>query len=340
MPRVAGSLELSDFLRGRIIGQSDVGRSQRHIAQNLGVSLSTVNRVVVQFKTSQKTTVKERPGRPKPSERLLRLMRRSIENNPRQTAADLARIAQISPKTTRRHLKTMGYNGRTARRKPMLTPKNIANRNNWAMEMHQKQASFWNGVIFSDECRFSQFSDNGRTWIWRRPEQEFSLKHLQPTSKRGGISVMVWAAIWVSGRSELIICEDTVTSRRYTETLEQGLLPIFRDGRMALNASTFMQDGAPAHTAAGTRRWLQDQNITTLSWPGQSPDMNPIEHVWALLKNRLQKLQEKPTSRVSLISTLEREWTRIPQTQITNLIGTMPERVHALQLANGCSTKY
>ena len=47
---------------------------------------------------------------------------------------------------------------------------------------------------------------------------------------------------------------------------------------------TFMQDNAPIHTAKRVSAWVKDRAIPVLDWAPYSPDLNPIEHVWAYMK--------------------------------------------------------
>jgi DDE superfamily endonuclease len=104
---------------------------------------------------------------------------------------------------------------------------------------------------------------------------------------------MVWGAIWLSGLSNLVIMERDEESKgggysanSYLKVLEQETPNCFIPGRV------LMQDNASIHTAKKVQKWCEENAIPQLDWPPYSPDMNPIEHVWAKKEWTVQHFPE------------------------------------------------
>ncbi len=60
----------------------------------------------------------------------------------------------------------------------------------------------------------------------------------------------------------------------------------------------FQHDLAPAHTAKGTERWFNDHGVTVLDWPANSPDLNPIENLWDIVKRKMRDTRPNNTDDV------------------------------------------
>ena len=77
-----------------------------------------------------------------------------------------------------------------------------------------------------------------------------------------------------------------------------------------------------------------------LSWPAQSPDINPIENLWSYIEVRIRQRDSQPSSITQLEQWVMEEWDAVPVDYYRNLIKSMPRRVQAVLAANGGPTKY
>lgn len=103
----------------------------------------------------------------------------------------------------------------------------------------------------------------------------------------------------------------------------------------------FQQDGAPAHRALSTTAWLRRKKVQRFNggvWPGQSPDLNPIEHLWPLVLNKLRG--SVFAGKDELWSALQGAFAEIQPAQIQALYHSMPNRMKAVIAAKGGHTRY
>ncbi len=98
----------------------------------------------------------------------------------------------------------------------------------------------------------------------------------------------------------------------------------------------FQQDSAPAHTAKGSKSWLNDHGVGVLDWPANSPDLNPVDNLLSRGKweTRDQKIADE------LKATVKETWASIPPQQCHKLITSMPRQIEAVIKAKGAPTKY
>jgi hypothetical protein len=98
---------------------------------------------------------------------------------------------------------------------------------------------------------------------------------------------MVWGAIGMAYKSKLLIVPGFVSAATYVGFLAQSM-PV-RDEILGHGRWGFVQEGVPAHPARETVLHVRDRCLSIPSWPPNSPDLNPIEMVWGILKAPLNE---------------------------------------------------
>ena len=98
-----------------------------------------------------------------------------------------------------------------------------------------------------------------------------------------------------------------------------------------------MEDNAPAHDSVYTNRLREAEGIQKVNWPANSPDFNPIEHIWHLMKKRILKRRdsERITTATDMKRVLKEEWEKITIEEINFEIGRLPEILKRCIHVNG-----
>ena len=118
-----------------------------------------------------------------------------------------------------------------------------------------------------------------------------------------------------------------MSSEGYLKVLEDHVYPLsFRLGDPS-SEWIFMGDNAPCHRSNSVRDYRNSAGIRTLDWPARSPDLNPIEHVWAIIKRRVRR-HIRPGDDLNRLESLVRtEWDQLDQQVIKRLVDSMPDRI-------------
>lgn len=132
------------------------------------------------------------------------------------------------------------------------------------------------------------------------------------------------------------------TAGSYLQVIQDNLPGIWEPGLI------FMQDNARIHTAKAVRDWLEEMGIDTTDWPPYSPDLNPIEHLWKILKEYVYKVDPGLDAlqgngkevEIRLCKALQEAWQLINVDILENLIKSMETRTETCIDAEGWQTRY
>ena len=225
--------------------------------------------------------------------------------------------------STRRRLREAGLKGCTSRQKPRLTKRHKKTRLEFATLHKNWTATQWSRVIHRSD---------GRAYVRRMVGQALNVNCMQFTVKHGGGGIMVWGCISRKGMGILEKVEGRLDGNGYINILENALIPT-RDMLSMPTGWLFQQDNATCHTSRLVKQWFNDENVTVMNWPAQSPDLNPLENLRDHLKSVVHNVKE-------LWTVINEAWNEFPHERLLKLIDSMPNRCKPVIKARGGSTRY
>ncbi|GFS85606.1 transposable element Tcb1 transposase [Trichonephila clavipes] len=219
----------------------------------------------------------------------------------------------------------------------MLTAVHRRRRLEFARQYSSWTSTEWRHVAFSDESRFMLHRTDGRWRIRRETSERNPPATIAGTVQARGRSIMVWGMFSWHSLGSLIIVEGTIDQYTSTHlslrTMSTPTCALFFLRMMASSSRTMRG----CHTAASVRAWFEEHQdeFTVLPLPANSPDLNPIEHLWYHLDRVVRAMDPQPRNLAQLAMALVSAWLNIPENTFRDLSDSLPARLAAVHSAKG-----
>lgn len=200
-------------------------------------------------------------------------------------------------------------------------------------EMLEKSDEELGTIWFSDETMVKS-CPNGEVVLFRCPPgAEWFVPSNGGTSK----SVMFWGVISLAAYGPLVVVEGKNTAEHYIRTLSEHLVP---EIRAAEGPVWFQQDNASIHKTAAVMAFMDENNIRTMEWPPQSPDLSPIENIWNVMKMKMKARRPRPRTFATMRNAMMEIWETLEDRIRVDLLNTFRGRLTKCLAAKGDIIKF
>ena len=192
----------------------------------------------------------------------------------------------------------------------------------------------WKKVIFSDETKI-EVRNNREVYVWRKVDERLRPECnglYQGRNYKTKFSVMFWGCISYYG----VVVVGNLNSEKYINILDDNLWPV-----IAQQFPTYSRRTMPHAMCLGlgTIQWKTENDIPTLEWPPQSPDLNIIENVWKVIKTKVQRRIDDIRNAEDLKTVVAEIWTSLQLHYIRSVYDSLPRRLRVVLRARGNITK-
>jgi transposase len=339
---------LTPKTRGAIAYGYSCGQSGHTIAKQLGCGKTAVYKVLKRLRETGSSTPKKQTGRPPllnaSAQQKLKAFVKEDGETRRLCSAKLATVWKartkqpISAITIRRNLKKVGLTSHIPCRKPAMTEAHCQARLEWAHAHENWTARQWRKVLFSDESTFTQFQQGRQGKVWREPGEALNPDCIAVTVKHSP-SKMFWGCFSWHGLGPIVPLKGSVTGQTHAQVINDYVVPTLHK-YFSRGNGIFQEDNAAPHHSKVAMAAREDADVRTLDWPAQSPDLNPIENLWAEMKMMVRRRTPPPSSVKVLEGYVKDAWEDIPLEYYKKLIDSMPRRIQAVIAANGNRINY
>jgi transposase len=325
---------LSLFDRYKIIfywqGLNGPKNSYSEIASHLNCNIKTVIKWIKCFKKTGDVLDQPHPGRPfktTPHQDQLIVSMAKSPNQPstRKISQQLKeRGINISRKVVLSRLHESGLKYTYPLKKPLLSVQHCKYRLSWALK---HQHFDWSNCIFTDEVTFYLFDNKVKSWNDPRfPKVQRIVKHPQ--------KIHAWGCFSKNSFGKLFTFKENLDADLMVKIYKKALLHSIPACFEHRNKDWILQeDNDPKHRSAKCKQWKADNQINVLPWPSCSPDLNPIENVWAFMKHK--NAEKNPPTIRSLELEIHKVWKSLQSDYGGKLILSMENRITSCILAKG-----
>lgn len=340
--------EMSLDVKDSIVRLIDHGLKYCEVSKILGLNESTVRKAYKRYLARKTIENQPRPGRPKIfNNRCVSALSKVVKKDRSATISEIAgefrasTSVNVSKSTIKRKLRQLGYSKRVVAKKMGIREVNRKKRLQYCRsKRHWPVNTQWRRVIFSDEMTII-IKPNNRLKVWRKTEEKWSVMclnfgHLGPKTS---MKLMVWGCVTFDRVGPLVFVEGNMNSNKYVQVLEDHFLPFVAQHAPA-RRWWLQDDNASIHRSHQTETWKRQNNIPSFFWPPQSPDLNPIENIWLVLKNYVRKHLKDISTVADLRCALTTCWNNLSAVYLHSLYNSLPRRCQHVVRQKGFITKY